>query len=147
MEHTKKEIFERCLKKVNLQIEKYNEALDSIRESRDAIDLHNDYDEEAKLLLDFERTTSYLDTARQMKQTLTEVDRDHYAETIQFGSLVETSNNFYFVSTSLGEIAMDSGSTVHAISIEAPIFKAMEGKKAGDTFTLNDKEIKILEVH
>jgi transcription elongation GreA/GreB family factor len=147
MDHTKKEIFEKCLKKVDLQIDKYTEALDSIRESRDAIDLHNDYDEEAKLLLDFERNTSYLDTARQMKQTLTEVDRDHYAETIQFGSLVETSNNFYFVCTSLGEIGMDGGSTVYAISIEAPIFKAMEGKKAGDTFTLNDKEIKILEVH
>lgn len=147
MEHTKKEIFEKCLKKVNLQIEKYNEVLNSIRESKDSIDLHNDYDEEAKLLLEFERNTSYLDTARRMKATLTDVDRDHYAETIQFGSLVETSNNFYFISTSLGEIGMDGGSTVHAISIEAPIFKAMEGKKAGDTFTLNDKEIKIIQVH
>lgn len=146
MEHTRKEIFEKCLKKVNLQIEKHNEALASIGESRDSID-HNDYDEEAKLILEFERNTAYLNTAQKMKETLSEVDQDHYAETIQFGSLVETSNNFYFVCTSLGEIGMDGGSIVHAISIEAPIFKKMEGKKEGDTFTLNDKEVKILKVH
>lgn len=147
MEHTRKEIFERCLKKVNLQIEKYNGALASIRESRDSIDLYNDYDEEAKLLSDFESNTAYLNTAQKMKQTLSQVDLTHYTETIQFGSLVETSNNFYFVCTSLGEIGMDGGSTVHAISTEAPIFKKMEGKKAGDTFTFNDREIKILNVH
>ena len=45
------------------------------------------------------------------------------------------------------EIDMEDGSTVYAISTEAPIFEKMNGKKAGDTFKLNDEEIEILKVH
>jgi transcription elongation GreA/GreB family factor len=32
------------------------------------------------------------------------------------------------------------------ISTEAPIYEKIKGKKAGDTFMLNEKEIEILEV-
>ncbi len=36
---------------------------------------------------------------------------------------------------------------INVISTEAPIYKELEGKKAGDKFTWRDEEIKIEEVH
>ncbi|HSP83312.1 MAG TPA: hypothetical protein VLN72_06240, partial [Gillisia sp.] len=100
-----------------------------------------------ELLGDFERYASHLDNARKMKETLSRVDREHYSEEIKFGSLVETSKHFYFIAAPLGNVGMDDGSTIFAISTEAPIFEKLQGKRKGDTFTLLEENIEILDVH
>lgn len=143
----RQQLFTKCLQKVNSQIEKHNQQLTSIKESMDSLDRHNDYDEEAKLLTEYEKYTGYLDNAQKMKQTLNNVDWDRYTEHIQFGSLIETKKNYYLIATALGEITMDDGSKVFVISKEAPLFEKLEGKKAGDTYTLQDEEIEIVRVH
>jgi len=61
--------------------------------------------------------------------------------------VVETSGNYYFISAALGKITLDEGSSVYAISTDAPIYQEMKGKKAGESFKFNDQEHKILEVH
>ena len=38
---------------------------------------------------------------------------------------------------------MENGSKIFAISTKAPIYKVLEGKTTGDTFTFNDEEHKI----
>ncbi|MDX1761897.1 MAG: transcription elongation factor, partial [Christiangramia sp.] len=78
---------------------------------------------------------------------LSRIDKGHYTEQIDFGSVVETSENYYFISAALGKIILDEGSAVYAISTDAPIYQEMKGKKAGESFSFNDKEHKILEVH
>ncbi|CAN5135556.1 hypothetical protein BH23BAC2_BH23BAC2_07030 [soil metagenome] len=139
-------LYEKCLVKVNDQIEKYNEKLISLKESLDSIDRHNDYDEEGKLLGEYEQITTYLDGAQKRKKLLSTIDRTHYTETVQFGSLVETKNNFYFIAAALGEVGMEDGSTIYTISTEAPIYQKLEGKKKGDTFMMKDEEVEILDV-
>lgn len=141
------QIFAKCLEKVNTQIKKYNEKIASLKESMDSIDRHNDYDEEGKLLGEFEEYSRHLDTAQKMKEKLNTIDRDRYTETIQFGSLIETEKNYYFIATALGKVDLEDGSSVFAVSTEAPIFEKLKGKKAGDTFVLQEEEVKILEVH
>lgn len=123
--------------------------MDSIRESMEANDVHNDYDQEGRgqLLGDFERSVSHLDHAQKMKEKLSEVDREHYSEQIKFGSLIETKKNYYFIAVPLGELALDDGSTVHVISTEAPIYQKLQGKRKGDTFTINEEEEEIIDVH
>lgn len=143
----RQEVFIKCLDKVNKQIEKYNNNLASIRESTDSIDRHNDYDEEGKMIGEFEKNSNYLDNAQRMKETLRSIDMDHYTEQVQFGSIVETKKNYYFIAAAVGEITMDDGSRVYAISKEAPLFEKLQGKKAGDTFQINDEEVEIVEVH
>jgi len=146
----KKELFNKCLDAINKQIERYKQQMDEIKESMVANDVHTDYDEEGskgELLGNFEKYAKYLDTAQKMKLTLNKVDREHYSEFIKFGSIIETDNNYYFIACGLGKIEMDDGSTVLVISTEAPIYEKLKGKKAEDTFVLNDNEIKILEVH
>jgi len=116
----------------------------------EANDVHTDYDEEGskgELLLAFEKYAKYLDNAQKIKETLSKVDPEHYTEQIKFGSVLETNQQTYFIAAALGEIKMDDGGMVYAISTEAPIFEQLKGKKAGDTFKLNNEEVKILKVH
>lgn len=146
----KEELFYKCLDTVNRQIDKYKNEMDQIRESMENNDAHTDYDEDdskGQLLGDFEKYAEYLDNSRKMKEKLSRIDQKHYSEQIDFGSVVETSENYYFISVALGKITLDEGSTVFAISTEAPIYQEMKGKKAGESFTFNDKEHEILNVH
>lgn len=142
------QLFNNSLDKINKQIARYQTEMNNIKETMQSNDVHTDYDEEgSKMLEDFEKYAKYLDTAQTMKLTLNKVDREHYSEFIKFGSIVETEDNYYFIACGLGTVQMDDGSTVYVISTEAPIYEKLEGKKAGDTFNLNEKEVKILEVH
>lgn len=146
----KEELFIKCLEAVNRQIEKYQKEMDEIRESMENNDVHTDYDEDdskGQLLNDFEKYAEYLDNSRKMKEKLSRIDQKHYSETIEFGSVVETSENYYYISAALGKIILDEGSTVYAISTDAPIFQEMKGKKAGESFTFNGKTHEIINVH
>lgn len=150
MSQNKTEVYHKCISEVDQLIKSYQEKMDAIKESMEANDVHTDYDEEGskgQLLGDFERYATHLDHARKMKQTLAQVDRNHYTEQIKFGSLIETPQNYYFIAAPIGKVSMDDGSTVQVISTDAPIFEKLEGKRKGDTFQLKDEEIKILDVH
>ena len=149
MKVNKKELFDTCLVKINNQIEKYQKEMDNIKESMEANDVHTDYDEEGskgELLGDFEKYATYLDNSQKMKQQLSKVDREHYSENVKFGSVVKTPKHYYFIAIALGEVTLDD-TKINVISTEAPIYKELEGKKAGDKFTWRDEEIKIEEVH
>lgn len=89
--------------------------------------------------------------ARQLEQALDELSMlnkvrpDHAEETAGFGAVVVTEAQTIFVCISLGTIKVD-GKTFVAMSPNAPLFKAIAGKKAGESFTFRDKTIKILEI-
>ncbi|MFZ0490021.1 MAG: transcription elongation factor [Salegentibacter sp.] len=148
MSTNKKELYLKCLDAVNEQIEKYEEEMDMIRESMDSNDVKTDYDEDnrGQLLGDFEKNANYLNKARQMKETLTSIDQEYHSTSVDFGSLVETDQSYYYISVPLGAIQMEDGSTIMAISTEAPIYTELKGKKEGDTFTYNDRDFKVVEV-
>ena len=127
----KTQLFNNCLDAINKQIKRYREQMDTIKESMEANDVHTDYDEEGskgELLGDFEKYAKYLDTAQNMKLTLNKVDREHYSDSIRFGSVIETEENYYFIACGLGKVSMDDGSTVNVISTEAPIYEKLKGK-------------------
>lgn len=61
------------------------------------------------------------------------------------GAVVQTEFQNYFIGVSLGEIKLD-GESYFAISGLSPLFKAMAGKTAGESFQFRDKEYKILQI-
>ena len=99
------------------------------------------------MLTEYEKNAAYLDRVRTMKETLANLDRNHRSEVVRHGSLIETENNYYFISIPLGEVQMESGSKVYAISTDAPIYKEFEGKKEGDEFKFNDQKVKVVKIH
>ena len=150
MSINKEELFNKCLDEVNDRIDRYNEKMNTISGQNADNKFHPDFDEygnKGEMLTEYEKTAAYLDRCRMMKETLANLDRNHISETVRPGSLVETKNNYYYISVPLGQIDLDSGSQVYAISTDAPIYQHMEGKKAGDKFHFNEKEVEIVEIH
>ena len=150
MSINKEELFNKCLDLVNEKIEQYEEKMDTTSGQEEEHKFHPDFDEygnKGEMLTEYEKNAVYLDRARSMKETLANLDMDHRSEVVRPGSVVETKNGYYFVSVPLGEIDMDSGSKVYAISTEAPIYKEMEGKKSGDSFDFRDGTVDIVKIH
>lgn len=149
MSLNKEELFNKCLDLVNERIDQYNEKLETISGEDEDHNFHPDFDEygnKGEMLTEYEKNATYLDRVRGMKETLANLDLSHRSETVRPGSVVETKNNYYFISVPLGEIDMDSGRKVYAISTDAPIYKELEGRKAGEKFTFHDSEVEVVKV-
>jgi hypothetical protein len=67
-------------------------------------------------------------------------------ERIIAGDIVETTIGNFFISISLGEIMVNNQS-VFVISPVSPLGNLLIGKKVGDQFEMNKKEIKILKIY
>lgn len=149
MSINKEELFNKCLDTVNDRIDQYNEKLDTISGQNEQNKFHPDFDEygnKGEMLTEYEKNIVNLDRVRGMKETLANLDRTHRSEVVRPGSVVETKNGYYFVSVPLGEIDMESGSKVYAISTDAPIYKELEGKKEGDSFDFRDGKVEIVKI-
>lgn len=150
MSVNKEELFLNCLELVNEQINKYQGKLDELNSYNEENNLNPDFDEygnKGEMLTEYEKNAEYLDRVRNWKETLANLDTSNKSEIVKPGSLVETDEDYYFISVPLGEVSLDSGSVVYAISTEAPIYEHLEGKKEGDTFRFKDKEVSIVSIH
>ena len=56
---------------------------------------------------------------------------------VTLGSLVETEKGMFFIAISLGEILFNQ-EKIFVISAESPLAKAMNGKKTGESFVVNN---------
>ena len=56
---------------------------------------------------------------------------------VTLGSLVETEKGKFFIAVSLGELTF-SQEKIFVISAESPLAKAMNGKKTGESFVVNN---------
>lgn len=65
--------------------------------------------------------------------------------TIGFGSLVITDQQNFFVAASIGEFRLEE-QHFFIISAQTPIYKAMEGRAAGEQFEFRGRNYHILEV-
>lgn len=64
------------------------------------------------------------------------------AEVAQVGAIVGFAGQRYLVGVVSGEVEVD-GATYEGISADSPVFGAIEGLRAGETFTVNDREQRI----
>ena len=58
---------------------------------------------------------------------------------VTLGSLVETEKGKFFIAVSLGELSFNQ-EKIFVISAESPLAKAMNGKKVGETFIVNNSQ-------
>ena len=56
---------------------------------------------------------------------------------VTLGSLVETEKGMFFMAISLGELSFNQ-EKIFVISAESPLAKAMNGKKTGESFVVNN---------
>lgn len=97
------------------------------------------------LQLDLEKLGTRQDHIKAMGQMLNRIPKEGGAGRIVLGSLVHTTIGDFYLSISAGTYNSD-GETIHCVSMESPIVRAILGKSAGDTAVVNGRDITILEV-
>ena len=64
---------------------------------------------------------------------------------VEEGAVVRVGGRYFVIAVSTRKFEHE-GLTLMGISAQAPIYRAMEGKTEGDTFTLNGREMEIEEL-
>lgn len=77
---------------------------------------------------------------------LQQIPTESVFDKVQFGSIVKTDKSLMFVAAAIGKVVFN-GQTVFVISVSAPIFAAMNGLKAGNSFIINQIKQNILEIY
>jgi transcription elongation GreA/GreB family factor len=95
--------------------------------------------------LEIERFTQQLIENEKLLNRLQELKEVQARDRIVPGSLVHTSQGYFYVSVSLGIIESD-GYHFYCISPEAPLGSALLGKRVGDLVTINGRSFQIMTV-
>jgi hypothetical protein len=77
--------------------------------------------------------------------TLDKIKPSEVKSKVEFGAIVITDKQKLFVATSMGKISIDD-EVYFCISPAVPIYKVIEGMKAGDATTFNNNDIKIIDI-
>lgn len=64
---------------------------------------------------------------------------------VEFGSLVKTSNSIFFIGVGLGKQFFE-GITIYCIGVDSPIGQTLIHKKKGDEFIFNGQKEEVLQI-
>lgn len=78
--------------------------------------------------------------------TLENIDSDQESDVIEEGAVVVTDQRVFFVSTSIESVEVD-GKSVFGLSVHAPIYDDMKGKKKNEVIEYNGLRYQILDVY
>lgn len=76
---------------------------------------------------------------------LQRLDPTFVSDSIQLGSLVETSSGWFYLSVGIG-ILNSSGNTLFCITPNAPVGKLLVGKKVQDSIEFNGNPTRIIQL-
>lgn len=145
----KEKTYQACLALVQQKIDTLQRNLHDLSDSagnetkRTAGDKHETA--LAMLQIEQENNSRQLKEVLQQKATLEKLDPHLETEMIVRGSLIHTNKGIYFISLGLGKLKVED-ETVFAVSPDAPLGKLLLMKKAGDAFTFNDTDYKIITI-
>jgi len=143
----KQGILAACIKKQENVIETARnammEALESANEEDQTRDLYDPY--RTQMLTKRDMFAQQLEKATEEKKVLERLQPCEKCDTVHFGSAVITDKQKLFISIGLGKFDYD-GDTWYAISPRVPLYEAMKGKNAGDTFEFNGQKFTIKDV-
>ncbi|MCY1723120.1 hypothetical protein OU798_22420 [Prolixibacteraceae bacterium Z1-6] len=145
----KERIFKQLISILNERIELARLAIDSAKESRDnetKSSVGDKYETGRTLMqMEVEKNRVHLHKNEYLKAELQNIDFQKKNEKVEFGSLVITSQNNYFISTAIGKIVVDD--TVYfCISLASPIGKQLHNKTIGDNFVFQGSKITITDI-
>lgn len=77
---------------------------------------------------------------------LENIDAEAVCEEIELGAVVVTDQRIFFVSTSIESVSVNEN-PIFGLSLHAPIYSEMKGKKKGELIEYNGLRYKILDVY
>jgi transcription elongation GreA/GreB family factor len=92
-----------------------------------------------------ERYQVQLQKARELEAELQRINPEQQSESIIAGSLVETAAGRFYIAIGIGKITVD-GNDYFVLSEASPLGAALKGKKAGETFLFQQKQVMIKKI-
>lgn len=134
---------------LNQRIEQARQAIISAKESRDNETKSSvgDKFETGRTLMqmEVEKNRVQLNITEKLKAELSKIDIHRSFNKVEFGSLVKTNQNNYFISAALGKIEL-ADEVYFCISLASPIGKLLQNKRVGNTVVFNGKADTIVEI-
>ena len=145
----KQKLYEKCEEYIKARIATSKAALDSLKSTGEG-DIKSSAGDKfeteiAMRHIEQEKFGKQLNEALNLQKVMVLLHPERQHSKIGLGSLVVTSNGNFYISISAGKIKL-GGKTYFALSGASPVAKLMEGKKAGEVFSINNKPVTILEV-
>lgn len=95
--------------------------------------------------IEIEKNMVQLNKFEVLKNELSKIDVHKTHNKVEYGSLVFTSENKYYISIGLGKIEINN-EPVFCISLNSPIGQILQNKKAGEKISFQGKEISISKI-
>lgn len=95
--------------------------------------------------LEVEKNLVQLNKFEILKNELSKIDIYKNHKCVEYGSLVSTNENRYYISIGMGKVEIENES-VFCISLNSPIGKLLNNKKVGDEIHFQDKKIVITNI-
>ncbi len=145
----KEQIFEKIILLLNQRIEFARQAINSAKESRDnetKSSVGDKYETSRTLMqMEVEKNRVQLTKTEMLKSELLKINLRQKLKSVEFGSLVITTQNNYFILSAIGKIDIENQS-YFCISLASPIGKLLHTKKVGDSFSFQGNDIEITEI-
>lgn len=145
----KKLILTKIIEIIDTQIESTKLALEAAKESRDnetKCSVGDKYETSRTMMqLEVEKNRVLLNQSLKIKNQLTQIKLHKTSETIQFGNLVLTNHENYFIAFAVGKIEIGDNE-YYCISLASPGGNLLKNKKRGDKIKFRGKELTITEV-
>lgn len=145
----KKELYKKCSDWVNNSIEITQKAIHDAQDASNsetkstAGDKHDTA--RSMMQLEVEKLAGQLTNSRKLKQALLKIDLGKKNNRGEFGALIYTSLNNYFISVSAGRTVVNDVE-FYCISPSSPIGKLLAGKVEGEKFVVNSNVIEVLSI-
>lgn len=95
--------------------------------------------------LEQEKLGKQLQAAKSLKEAASRIDPERKSDKVEFGSLVQWNNQWYYFSVGVGQINV-GGNNIFCLSITSPLGNLMHQKKKGDSVKMNQIEAEIQEI-
>ncbi len=146
---SKQSIYDACLAYVVGKVQTAQESIAAAQETSHAETKSSAGDKyettRAMMQIDIETHTRRLAEAQNLQKTLQQINLQATYAQVGFGSLVHTSQGFFFVAIGIGQLAVGDG-LCFVVSPISPIGAVLMHKKVGECFAFNQKKYEILAI-
>ncbi|TRX48936.1 3-oxoacyl-ACP synthase [Fulvivirga sp. M361] len=145
----KLQLYQLCREQIEERIKNIIHAIQLAKESAEGETKSSAGDKyetgRAMMQQEIENQSRQLVESKKLQQALSSIDVKTNTDVAALGSLVITDGAAFYLSVSLGRLKVE-GEDYFAISPLSPIGALLSGKKKGDTFSFNGKQIRITDI-
>ncbi|MCG6189225.1 hypothetical protein [Maribellus maritimus] len=145
----KEEIINEIIRQLDDRISFLKQSIQAAKESRDnetKSSVGDKYETgRAMVQMELEKNLAQLAKTENLKTILNKIDLLKNLKKVEFGSLVETNFEKYFISVAFGKVEINNV-PVLCISPISPVGKLMEAKTAGKKINFQGRQIEIKSI-